>query len=31
MAALLLFVITFIVNTGAEMIRQRLRKKYSQF
>lgn len=31
MAAMLLFVITFIVNTGAEMIRQRLRKKYSQF
>ncbi len=31
MAALLLFVITFIVNTGAEMIRHRLRKKYSQF
>lgn len=31
LAALLLFVITFIVNTGAEMIRQRLRKKYSQF
>lgn len=31
LAALLLFVITFIVNTGAELIRQRLRKKYSQF
>jgi phosphate transport system permease protein len=31
LAALLLFVITFIVNTGAEVIRQRLRKKYSQF
>ncbi len=31
MAALLLFVITFFVNTGAEIIRQRLRKKYSQF
>jgi len=31
LAALLLFVITFIVNTGAEIIRQRLRKKYSQF
>jgi len=31
LAALLLFVITFIVNTGAEMIRHRLRKKYSQF
>jgi phosphate transport system permease protein len=31
MAALLLFAITFLVNTGAEIIRQRLRKKYSQF
>ena len=31
MAALLLFVITFCINTGAEIIRQRLRKKYSQF
>jgi len=31
MAALLLFAITFIINTGAEIIRQRLRKKYSQF
>jgi len=31
LAALLLFVVTFLVNTGAELIRQRLRKKYSQF
>ncbi len=31
MAALLLFVITFVLNTGADIIRQRLRKKYSQF
>ena len=31
LAALLLFAITFIINTGADMIRQRLRKKYSQF
>jgi phosphate transport system permease protein len=31
MAATLLFVITFLLNTGAEVIRQRLRKKYSQF
>jgi phosphate transport system permease protein len=31
LAALLLFVITFFVNTGAELIRHRLRTKYSQF
>ena len=31
LAALLLFVMTFLLNTGAEIIRQRLRKKYSQF
>jgi phosphate transport system permease protein len=31
LAALLLFVITFVLNTGAEIIRQRLRNKYSQF
>ncbi len=31
LTALLLFVMTFIVNTGAELIRHRLRKKYSQF
>jgi phosphate transport system permease protein len=29
LAALVLFVFTFIVNTGAEVIRQRLREKYS--
>ncbi|MFQ5685490.1 MAG: ABC transporter permease subunit [Candidatus Scalindua sp.] len=29
LAALLLFVITFIVNTVAELIRQRMKKKYS--
>jgi len=28
-AALILFLFTFIVNTGAELIRQRLREKYS--
>ncbi len=31
LAALLLFVVTFLVNTGAELIRHRLRKKYSEF
>jgi phosphate transport system permease protein len=31
LAALLLFAMTFVLNTGAEIIRQRLRKKYSQF
>ncbi len=30
-AALLLFMMTFVVNTIAEVIRQRLRKQYSQF
>ena len=29
LAALTLFVFTFVVNTGAEVIRQRLREKYS--
>lgn len=29
LAALVLFMFTFIVNTGAELIRQRLREKYS--
>jgi len=29
LAALVLFLFTFIVNTGAELIRQRLREKYS--
>ena len=27
--ALVLFLFTFVVNTGAELIRQRLREKYS--
>jgi len=31
MAAMLLFVFTFLINTIAEVIRQRLRTKYSQF
>jgi phosphate transport system permease protein len=31
LAGLLLFVVTFALNTAAEMIRQRLRAKYSQF
>jgi phosphate transport system permease protein len=31
LAALLLFVATFLLNTAAELIRQRLREKYSQF
>lgn len=31
LAALLLFVATFMLNTVAELIRQRLREKYSQF
>ena len=31
LAGLLLFVATFVINTGAEVIRQRLRAKYSQF
>ena len=30
LAALLLFVFTFVVNTVAELVRQRLRRKYSQ-
>jgi phosphate transport system permease protein len=29
LAALVLFLFTFVVNTGAEIIRQRLREKYS--
>jgi phosphate transport system permease protein len=29
LAALVLFVLTFMVNTIAEVVRQRLRKKYS--
>ncbi len=30
LAALLLFIVTFIINTGAEIVRLRLRKKYAQ-
>lgn len=30
LAALLLFVVTFVVNTAAELVRQRLRRRYSQ-
>ena len=30
LAALLLFVLTFLVNTVAELVRQRLRERYSQ-
>jgi phosphate transport system permease protein len=30
LAALLLFVLTFVVNTAAELVRQRLRKRYAQ-
>jgi len=29
LAALVLFVFTFLFNTGAEIVRQRLRRKYS--
>jgi phosphate transport system permease protein len=29
LAALVLFLFTFVVNTGAEIIRQRLRERYS--
>ena len=31
LAGLLLFIVTFVINTGAELIRQRLRTKYAQF
>jgi phosphate transport system permease protein len=31
LSALLLFVLTFIVNTAAELIRIRLRKKYGNY
>ncbi len=31
LAGLLLFIVTFVINTGAELVRQRLRAKYSQF
>jgi len=30
LAALLLFVLTFVINTAAELVRQRLRRKYAQ-
>jgi phosphate transport system permease protein len=30
LAALMLFIITFVINTFAELVRQRLRKRYSQ-
>jgi phosphate transport system permease protein len=30
LAALLLFVVTFLVNTAAELVRQRLRRRYAQ-
>jgi phosphate transport system permease protein len=30
LAALVLFAATFVLNTMAEVVRQRLRKKYSQ-
>lgn len=30
LAALLLFAMTFVVNTIAELVRQRLRRKYSE-
>jgi phosphate transport system permease protein len=29
LAALVLFLFTFVVNTGAELVRQRLRERYS--
>jgi phosphate transport system permease protein len=31
LAGLLLFIATFLLNTVAELVRQRLREKYSQF
>ena len=30
LAALLLFVLTFVLNTAAELVRQRLRKRYGE-
>ena len=30
LAALLLFIVTFMVNTAAEVVRQRLKKRYAQ-
>ncbi len=31
LSAVLLFVMTFVLNTVAEVVRQRLRKKYGRF
>ncbi len=31
LSAVLLFMLTFVVNTAAELVRQRLRKKYGRF
>jgi phosphate transport system permease protein len=31
LSAVLLFIFTFIINTGAEMLRQRFRKKYGRY
>jgi len=31
LAAVLLFIFTFLINTVAELVRQRLRTKYSQY
>ena len=30
LAALLLFLLTFLINTAAEIVRQRLRRRYSE-
>jgi phosphate transport system permease protein len=30
LAALLLFVLTFLLNTAAELVRQRLRRRYAE-
>ena len=31
LSAVLLFLLTFVLNTAAELVRQRLRKKYGRF
>jgi phosphate transport system permease protein len=31
LSAVILFVLTFVLNTVAEIVRQRLRKKYGRF
>jgi phosphate transport system permease protein len=31
LCAVLLFVLTFLLNTAAEVVRQRLRKRYGQY